>query len=355
MYLDKRLKRRIARVFSRMRSEALLLDTDGQVLLPEGARWDIPLPESLWRETDKPCRVGGYTVLGTGGGQPLFLCLPGTGPEAEDACILSAGMVSELIDLDLPSDSREYAYQYLLREEVAEEETEAISREYGIPLSESRCVMLLRVSDLEMNAALGILSTVLDGDEGVVVEADRHTAALILRCGERDEEEVFQMAQAIENTFATEANSPVYIGVGEPRKSLGQLRDSMREARRAIEVGRSFKSGQRVFRYRSLLLERFCMDVPRDMAAQYAQALFNRGTSRLFSDVMLQTIEAFFENSLNLSETARKLFIHRNTLVYRLDKIQKTVGLDLRDFDDAATFRLLMMLSRCSEKNGKKG
>ena len=354
MYLDKRLKRRIGRVFARMQTGALLLDTDGQVILPEDSGREMVLPEALLREPDKPCASEGYTMLGTGGSQPLYLCLPGEGPESANACILCAGMVAELIDLELPTDSREYAYQYLLREEVSEDEVEVISREYGISLTENRCVMLLRVSDMEMDAAMGILGTVLDGDEGVVVEADRHTAALILRCDERDEDEVYQMALAIENTFATEADSPVYIGLGEPRKGLGQLRDSMREARRAIEVGKSFKSGERVFRYRSLLLERFCMDVPRDMAQQYAQSLFNRSTSRLFSDVMIQTIEAFFENSLNLSETARKLFIHRNTLVYRLDKIQKTVGLDLRDFDDAATFRLLMMLSRSAEKNGKK-
>ena len=119
----------------------------------------------------------------------------------------------------------------------------------------------------------------------------------------------------------------------------------MKEARRAIEVGRIYYKGERVFQYRRLLAERFCADVPQEMVQQYTQALFNRETSRLFNDVMMQTIDAFFENSLNLSETARKLYIHRNTLVYRLDKIQKTVGLDLRSFDDAATFWLLTMLS----------
>jgi len=199
--------------------------------------------------------------------------------------------------------------------------------------------------NIEMDAAMSILANVLDEDEGAVVELDRHTAALILKCADRDEEETCQLGQAIEDTFEQDANSPVYVGIGGIKGNLGQLRESMKEARRAIEVGRIYYKGERVFQYRRLLAERFCADVPQEMVQQYTQALFNRETSRLFNDVMMQTIDAFFENSLNLSETARKLYIHRNTLVYRLDKIQKTVGLDLRSFDDAATFWLLTMLS----------
>ena len=72
--------------------------------------------------------------------------------------------------------------------------------------------------------------------------------------------------------------------------------------------------------------------------------LFNRKTARLFNDEMIHTIEKFFENSLNLSETARQLYIHRNTLVYRLDKLQKSTGLDLRVFEDAITFKIALMV-----------
>ena len=74
----------------------------------------------------------------------------------------------------------------------------------------------------------------------------------------------------------------------------------------------------------------------------------SRRTARLFNEEMLSTIEKFFENSLNLSETARQLYIHRNTLVYRLDKVQRATGLDLRAFDDAVTFKLMMLLGKNS-------
>ena len=107
------------------------------------------------------------------------------------------------------------------------------------------------------------------------------------------------------------------------------------EAKTAIEVGRLYRDEQQVFVFRKLLIERFLRDVPEDMAKKYNSLLFNRSTARLFNEEMIQTIKKFFENSLNLSETARQLYIHRNTLVYRLDKVQRNIGLDLRDFDDA--------------------
>ena len=82
------------------------------------------------------------------------------------------------------------------------------------------------------------------------------------------------------------------------------------------------------------------------MSANYNSKIFNRKTARLFNEEMIHTIETFFDNSLNLSETARKLYIHRNTLVHRLEKVQRTIGLDLRNFDDAVTFKMMMLLGK---------
>jgi carbohydrate diacid regulator len=94
------------------------------------------------------------------------------------------------------------------------------------------------------------------------------------------------------------------------------------------------------------MLERFLADVPAEMCTKYHRMMFNRKTMRLFNEEMLNTIEKFFENSLNLSETARQIFIHRNTLVYRLDKVQRLIGLDLRAFDDAVTFKLMLLMGK---------
>ena len=96
--------------------------------------------------------------------------------------------------------------------------------------------------------------------------------------------------------------------------------------------------------------------VYREMAEHYHGLLFNRSTARLFSEEMLYTIEMFFKKDLNLSDTARQLYIHRNTLVYRLDKVQRQVGLDLRKFEDAVTFKMLLEMRKCgnNKTKGKK-
>ena len=100
--------------------------------------------------------------------------------------------------------------------------------------------------------------------------------------------------------------------------------------------------------FSKLVLERFLMELPQEISAYYHSLLFNRKTQRLFNEEMLYTIEMFFKKDLNLSDTARQLYIHRNTLVYRLDKVQRQTGLDLRKFEDAVTFKILMELKNAA-------
>ena len=142
------------------------------------------------------------------------------------------------------------------------------------------------------------------------------------------------------------AGYDVIIGVSDPRNFISELSDALNEARDAINVGSIYRSDERLFIYRSLLLERFLNTVPKSNVIPYGTMVFNAQTARLFNEEMIHTIEVFFENNLNLSEAARKLYIHRNTLVYRLEKVQRLTGFDLREFDDAVTLKLMMLLSR---------
>ena len=187
----------------------------------------------------------------------------------------------------------------------------------------------------------------LDSEEDMLTEVGRHSIAL-LKVMHPDEtfEELQEYARAIEDTFQTETGKSVLVGISEPREDLINIPEAFEEARNAINIGRIYHSGRTVFAYRNLLLERFLNEVAPDMSAQYNAMIFNRKTARLFNEEMVHTIETFFDNSLNLSETARKLYIHRNTLVYRLEKVQRVIGLDLRNFDDAVTFKMMMLLGK---------
>ena len=151
-----------------------------------------------------------------------------------------------------------------------------------------------------------------------------------------------------------EAVQTVVVGIGEEKHALSQLWESYAEARRAMEVGHIFNVASSIHVFRRLMLERFLMEVPHDESMYYHNLLFNRRNAKLFNEEMLQTIEMFFRKDLNLSDTARQLFIHRNTLVYRLDKVLRQTGLDLRHFDDAVTFKILYELKKCGQEKPRQ-
>ena len=162
------------------------------------------------------------------------------------------------------------------------------------------------------------------------------------------------VAAALQETVQEETGLPLTVGIGDIAQNAGELHQSYRQARRAIEIGRIYREDETIHVYSSLLLERFLADIPPETAAHYHSLLFNRRTSRLFSEEILYTVEMFFRKDLNLSDTARQLYIHRNTLVYRLDKVQRQIGLNLRSFDDAVTFKMLLEMKKCAANKAKK-
>ena len=359
MYLDHRIISKIAGILNKVNVPVMLLDNNGQVVLPEGNDREFTLPEALRNNPTQPMVYGGFTLIGTEGTQPLFLVLSGDTQEISDCAVLCAELINMLTRVELPDANREQSYRYILRDEVEGAEMETLAMEHNIAMEQDRCVIVLHLQNLDADTVLSILSNVICDNEGdAIVEMDRHTVALIKHLDEQsDYDDIDQLGQAIENTFISETNHQLYIGIGDPKKSLSQLSESMREARKAIDVGRIYNKDGSVFVYRKLLLERFLADVPKEMGYRYNSMLFNRKTARLFNDEMIHTIEKFFENSLNLSETARQLYIHRNTLVYRLDKVQRVIGLDLRAFDDAVTFKMMMLLGKngVNDKVNRRG
>ena len=251
-----------------------------------------------------------------------------------------------LMRVDIGQATREQSVRLMLRGDVDGAELESLAAEHEIPLECERCVLYLYFQDTEADDAQQILKDTIDQENDILTEVGRHSLALLKRINDSNGEEVSQLAAAIDNTFLMETGKPVYIGVSEPRSDLSGAHAAFEEARSAINIGRVYHSSGNIFFYNRLLLERFLSEMPVDSSLRYSSLIFNRQTARLFNDEMIHTIETFFENSLNLSETARKLYIHRNTLVYRLEKVQRTIGLDLRSFDDAVTFKMMMLLGK---------
>ena len=151
-------------------------------------------------------------------------------------------------------------------------------------------------------------------------------------------------ANTILDMLNTEAMSKVHIAFGTIVNEIKDVSRSYKEAKMALDVGKIFYSGKNVVAYSNLGIGRLIYQLPLPLCQMFIKEIFDGKNPDEFDEETLTTINKFFENSLNVSETSRQLYIHRNTLVYRLDKLQKSTGLDLRVFEDAITFKIALMV-----------
>ena len=143
-----------------------------------------------------------------------------------------------------------------------------------------------------------------------------------------------------------EKDELVHIAYGTIVKELKEVSRSYKEARMALDVGKIFFDEKEIIAYSSLGIGRLIYQLPIPLCKMFIKEIFENKSPDDFDEETITTINKFFENSLNVSETSRQLYIHRNTLVYRLDKLQKSTGLDLRVFEDAITFKIALMVVR---------
>ena len=164
--------------------------------------------------------------------------------------------------------------------------------------------------------------------------------------GGTDIRENEKLARSIADTLGTEFYAKVAIGIGTAVDNIKDLARSYKEAQTAIEVGKVFDTEKTVISYENLGIGRLIYQLPTTLCEMFLQEVFKYGSLESLDHETLMTIQCFFENNLNVSETSRKLFVHRNTLVYRLEKIRKLTGLDLREFDNAITLKVALMVKR---------
>ena len=155
-----------------------------------------------------------------------------------------------------------------------------------------------------------------------------------------------KVAASIEEALRVDGESTVFVGIGTLALHLRDLAKAYKEAQIAIEVGKVFDTERYVINYENLGIGRLIYQLPTTLCEMFLQEVFKKNPIDALDQETLFTIYKFFENNLNVSETARKLFVHRNTLVYRLEKIKKLTGLDLREFDDAITFKVALMVKK---------
>ena len=217
-----------------------------------------------------------------------------------------------------------------------------------------RAVLLIRQTERTDMAALEAISNMFpDRQNDFVLSVGEGDVVLIRQLPDgAGAKELNKIAAQIEEALRVNGESTVVVGMGTVATHLRDLAKSYKEAQIAIEVGKVFDTEKYIINYENLGIGRLIYQLPTTLCEMFLQEVFKKNPIDALDKETLFTIHKFFENNLNVSETARKLFVHRNTLVYRLEKVKKLTGLDLREFDDAITFKVALMVKKYLTSRG---
>ena len=210
-----------------------------------------------------------------------------------------------------------------------------------------RVIFIIETSHEKDSAALDNVRNLLSGkSKDFITAVDEKNIIVVKELSEKDgNKELEKMAKDMLETLRAEGGEEqIHIAYGAIVNDIKEVSKSYKEAKLALDVGKIFFDEKDIVAYTTLGIGRLIYQLPIPLCKMFIKEIFEGKSPDDFDEETLTTINKFFENSLNVSETSRQLYIHRNTLVYRLDKLQKSTGLDLRIFEDAITFKIALMV-----------
>ncbi|MCR5792390.1 MAG: helix-turn-helix domain-containing protein [Lachnospiraceae bacterium] len=220
------------------------------------------------------------------------------------------------------------------------------AKKLHINVDTNRCVFVVETHcEADVNA-LEVVRSIYPTKAGDFITAvDEKNLVIVKELKTSDhEEELLRTAENVLNMLSADLMGEVRIAYGSVVDGLKDVSRSYKEAMMALDVGKIFYENRQIISYGKLGIGRLIYQLPIQLCRMFITEIFDDKSPDDFDEETLTTINKFFENSLNVSETSRQLYIHRNTLVYRLDKLQKLTGLDLRVFEDAITFKIALMV-----------
>ena len=230
------------------------------------------------------------------------------------------------------------------------------ARELRFNSDVNRVVLLIRVTGRTDVSVFDVVQNLFpDKAKDFIININETDIALVkeIRTG-IEGKDLEKLARSIVDTLGGEFYTQAVVGIGTPVAEIRDLATSFKEAQVALEVGKVFDTEKAIISYDHLGVARLIYQLPTTLCDMFLREVFKRGSIESLDQETLFTIQKFFENNLNVSETSRKLFVHRNTLVYRLEKIKRLTGLDLREFDDAIIFKVALMVKKYLSANPTK-
>lgn len=290
----------------------------------------------------------------------------GSGPRPDYAVFVegsdqNAGKYSGIIAVALSSIKQYYDERYdrgnfiknVILDNILPGDIYLKARELHLNSDVMRAVLLIKLSEKNDVSVYDVICNLFpDRQKDFVINIGESEIALVKEVRQGiDTTDLEKLARSIVDTLVSEFYTHAAVGIGTIVSGVKDLAKSFKEAQVSLEVGKVFDTEKDIVSYDNLGIARLIYQLPTTLCNMFLKEVFKKGSIDSLDQETLFTIQRFFENNLNVSETSRKLFVHRNTLVYRLEKIKKLTGLDLRQFDHAIVFKVALMVKKYLDNN----
>lgn len=328
-----------------------LLSEDNSVFVATGER-RIPSAGKLenFRNGDALCTANAscclYKVMDRD--ELLYILIVwGSGESTSTIGELAVCQIRSLIEAYSEKNDKNAFMQKLLLGSYSEVEAFNRAKKLHISSSCQRAVFLVETRQTGDEHALTMIRNIFSARTHDFITSVDDKGIIIVRelVSTETYENLEATAHMLVDMLGAEAMTQAWVAYSNVANGLRDLANAYKEARMALEIGKIFYSERNVFGYRKLGIGRLIYQLPEEVCEMFIEEIFDGESLDAIDGETLNIIRTFFENNLNLSETSRQLYVHRNTLVYRFEKIQKRFGLDLRSFEDALTFKIAMLVS----------
>lgn len=299
-------------------------------------------------------RFGGYTYRSVADRSTRFeyaVFVQGEDELARSVCSLAAVAINNIKTLYDEKHDKATFVKNIILDNILPGDIYIKSRELHFGSDVPRVVFLIHQVDRVDVAAIDVVNGLFpDKQKDFVLHISESDIVVVKEVKlSTDVRELIKVARSIEDALDSELLIKCTIGIGSISTQLKDIAKSFKEAQTSIEVGGVFDTEKSIVSYENLGIGRLIYQLPTTLCEMFLNEVFKKGSIDSLDQETLYTIQKFFENNLNVSETSRKLFVHRNTLVYRLEKIKKLTGLDLREFDHAIVFKVALMVRKYLE------
>lgn len=285
-----------------------------------------------------------------------YLFIKKSSDESEKVLGLLVMYTENFLRQQMEKHNKFYFFKKLLNNELAENEIYENVSSYKIRDEADRVVIIVIHGESDYPVSEMISNIFPDRERNIIVEMDNNTVAYLVELNKGENLQILmEYSKKIADTIEEELMVTVKTGIGSIASNLGQMALSYQNAATAVSVGSVFEYGNRNFDFNTLGIGKMIYNSEKKILEDFLRETISKKSFELLDDEMIKTILCFFTNNLNISETARQMYLHRNTLVYRIEKVLKLTGLDLRNFDDAVSFKAAYMVKCYIDKLNQDG